>query len=397
MSSTPLSENTLSRPDGPVVSLRLLAAIVIFAAIAPGILMTAPAVAAQLASEWHLKPGQIGWLFSAELGAMSLATLPAWWWMNRLDWRRVALVACAVFLLANLASAVVTQYASLLAVRFIASLAGGTLMILCISCAAGTPNPSRVYAFWVLGQLLLGMLGLLVLPGLFVTFGLKVVYLILAAIMLCCLPLVSAFPSCFQARSASHRQPPAASWRKALAVLAVLTFYISLSAVWTFIGTIGSGAGLSPTQIGLVLAAATVFGIIGAGGAALRGTQRPDRLAVWLGYALLIASVLLLTGHPLLVRYAIAALLFKFTWTFVLPFILARVAALDNNGRLMNSINLVIGGGMAAGPALAGALLQHFASANPLLAAAGACALLSLILIAAASSAGKGLANGRIE
>lgn len=72
-------------------------------------------------------------------------------------------------------------------------------------------------------------------------------------------------------------------------------------------------AGLSPTEVGLVLAAATVFGIIGAGGAALRGTQRPDRLAVWLGYALLIASVLLLTGHPLLVRYAIAALLFKFT------------------------------------------------------------------------------------
>ncbi|MCQ4010697.1 hypothetical protein FK521_29925, partial [Klebsiella pneumoniae] len=51
---------------GLVVSLRLLAAIVIFAAIAPGILMTAPAVAAQLASEWQLKPGQIGWLFSAE-------------------------------------------------------------------------------------------------------------------------------------------------------------------------------------------------------------------------------------------------------------------------------------------------------------------------------------------
>ena len=49
------------RFPGPplVVSLRLLAAIVIFAAIAPGILMTAPAVAAQLASEWQLKPGQV--------------------------------------------------------------------------------------------------------------------------------------------------------------------------------------------------------------------------------------------------------------------------------------------------------------------------------------------------
>lgn len=345
MSSTPLTDNALSRPAGLMVSLRLLAAIVIFAAIAPGILMTAPAVAAQLASEWQLKPGQIGWLFSAELGAMSLATLPAWWWMSRLDWRRVALTAGVVFLAANLASAVVTQYETLLAARFIASLAGGTLMILCISCAAGTPNPSRVYAFWVLGQLLLGMLGLLALPGLFATFGLKVVYLILAAIMLCCLPLVSAFPPRFQPLSVFRQQPSTALWRQALAVLAVLTFYISLSAVWTFIGTIGSAAGLSPTQVGLVLAAATVCGIIGAGGAALRGTRRADRLPVWLGYGLLIVSVGLLIGQPLLVRYAIAALLFKFTWTFVLPFILARVAGLDNSGRLMNSINLVIGGG----------------------------------------------------
>lgn len=209
MSSTPLTDHALSRPAGLVVSLRLLAAIVIFAAIAPGILMTAPAVAAQLASEWQLKPGQIGWLFSAELGAMSLATLPAWWWMSRLDWRRVALTAGVVFLTANLASAAVTQYETLLAVRFLASLAGGTLMILCISCAAGTSNPSRVYAFWVLGQLLLGMLGLLVLPGLFASFGLKVVYLILAAIMLCCLPLVSAFPPRFQrcpSRDSSRRR-----------------------------------------------------------------------------------------------------------------------------------------------------------------------------------------------
>ena len=393
MSSTPLTDNALSRPAGLVVSLRLLAAIVIFAAIAPGILMTAPAVAAQLASEWQLKPGQIGWLFSAELGAMSLATLPAWWWMSRLDWRRVALTAGAVFLTANLASAVVTQYETLLAARFIASLAGGTLMILCISCAAGTPNPSRVYAFWVLGQLLLGMLGLLALPGLFATFGLKVVYLILAAIMLCCLPLVPAFPSRFQPMSAASRQSPTvAPLRKLCAVLAVLTFYISLSAVWTFIGTIGSAAELSAAQIGMVLAAATVFGIIGA--AALRGTRRPDRVPVWLGYGLLILSIVLLLSHPLLVRFALAALLFKFTWTFVLPFILARVAGLDNNGRLMNSINLVIGGGMAAGPALAGALLQRFSSADALLAAAGGCALISAGLILAASSAGKSEPTG---
>ncbi len=43
--------------------------------------------------------------------------------------------------------------------------------------------------------------------------------------------------------SASRLRPSVAQPRKLLAVLAVLTFYISLSAVWTFIGTIG-GAGI---------------------------------------------------------------------------------------------------------------------------------------------------------
>jgi ABC-type transport system involved in cytochrome c biogenesis permease subunit len=38
--------------------------------------MTAPAVAAQLASEWQLTPAEIGYLFSAELGAMSLRRCP---------------------------------------------------------------------------------------------------------------------------------------------------------------------------------------------------------------------------------------------------------------------------------------------------------------------------------
>ncbi|RTF89691.1 MFS transporter, partial [Serratia marcescens] len=104
-----------------------------------------------------------------------------------------------------------------------------------------------------------------------------------------------------------------------------------------------------------------------------------------LGDALLLASVALLTGQPLLLRFALAALLFKFTWTFVLPFILARVAGLDNDGKLMNGINLVIGGGMAIGPTLAGSLIEYSGGFNALLFGALGCALLSLLLISLAS------------
>ena len=134
-----------------------------------------------------------------------------------------------------------------------------------------------------------------------------------------------------------------------------------------------------------MLAVATLLGIVGAGAAALIGARFGGGRPIALGYALLLASVALLVGQPLLLRFALAALLFKFTWTFVLPFILARVAGLDNDGKLMNGINLVIGGGMAIGPTLAGYLIESSGGFNALLFGALGCALLSLLLISLAS------------
>jgi hypothetical protein len=373
----------------------LLAAIVIFAAVAPGILMTAPAVAAQLASEWQLTPAD-RLSFLRRAGAMSLATLPAWWWMSRLDWRRVALCACAVFLVANLVSAAVTQYETLL-IGALHRLAGGrhaddpvyqlrgrnaeSFAGVCLlgagTTAAGDGGPAGVARpvcqLWPEGGVS----------------DPRRHHALLSA----------AGPGLSSALSADVGLPPAAvdgAVASGAGGAGGAHFYISLSAVWTFIGTIGSAAGLSPAQVGWCWRRRR-FAALSAPAArpcAARGA-RPDTGLAGLRPA---DRQRLAAGQPSAAgALRLAALLFKFTWTFVLPFILARVAGLDNNGRLMNSINLVIGGGMAAGPALAGALLQRFSSADALLAAAGGCALISAGLILAASVRREELAHGRIE
>lgn len=102
-------------------SLSLLLAIIIFAAIAPGILMTAPAVATQLGSQWQLSADKIGYLFSAELGAMSFATVPAWYWINRINWQKIAIISAIIFIIGNLLSAFAATYITLLIFRVIAS------------------------------------------------------------------------------------------------------------------------------------------------------------------------------------------------------------------------------------------------------------------------------------
>lgn len=340
-----------------------------------------PAVAAQLAAQWQLSPARVGDLFSVELGAMSLATLPAFHWLKRVDWRHAALLAGLLFIAANLASALAGSYPLLLALRFCSALAGGSLMILCLSSAASTATPSRVYGLWVMGQLVVGAVGLALLPALFERFGLAACYLLLAGLMGLALPLSRAFPSGSPPAEARASTGAVHSrLRVGLGILAVLTFYISLSGVWTFIGAIAEGAGIGAGASGEVLAVATLMGIAGAACASFIGNRLPRDLMLLGGYLAMAAAILLLIGQPPLARFALAALLFKFTWTFALPFILACLADLDRSGRLMNASNLVIGGGLAIGPALAGRLIEGSGGFLPLLPIAAGLAALSLLL-----------------
>ncbi len=341
------SDKTLASASPASGNLALLAAIVVFAAITPTILMTAPAVAAQLAAQWQLSPARVGDLFSVELGAMSLATLPAFHWLKRVDWRHAALLAGLLFIAANLASALAGSYPLLLALRFCSALAGGSLMILCLSSAASTATPSRVYGLWVMGQLVVGAVGLALLPALFERFGLAACYLLLAGLMGLALPLSRAFPSGSPPAEARASTGAVHSrLRVGLGILAVLTFYISLSGVWTFIGAIAEGAGIGAGASGEVLAVATLMGIAGAACASFIGNRLPRDLMLLGGYLAMAAAILLLIGQPPLARFALAALLFKFTWTFALPFILACLADLDRSGRLI--------GGWVQPPAAAG-------------------------------------------
>ncbi|NWL47467.1 MFS transporter [Pseudomonas hunanensis] len=360
--------------------------IVVFAALTPTLLMTAPAVAAQLASQLALTPAQIGRLFSTELGAMSLATLPAWYWLKRIDPRRAARLAALLFIAGNLASAIVDSYHALLALRFLTALAGGSLMILCMASAAGLPNPSRVYGLWLLGQLVLGAVGLAVLPGWFARYGLAACYLSLAALSLLALPLTHFFPAWLTAPQ-QQAMAPLHKGKALLGLAAILCFYLSLSGVWTFIGTIAQASGIDSSASGRILALATLMGMVGAALASSLGARLPRTALLVAGFVVMCGAILALYGQLPPARFAMAAMAFKIMWTFVLPLLLATLAELDPSGRLMNAINLMIGAGLAAGPAIAGQMLQATGNAGSSL-LAGACMTLLALLLTLCSRVG---------
>ncbi|WP_126228052.1 MFS transporter [Burkholderia ambifaria] len=363
-----------------------LVALVVFAAITPLLLLVAPAVAAQLATQLGLSASQIGTYFFVELGAFSLATVPSYLWLGRIDARRVAACAIALFGIGNLLTALwMPGFSALLALRAVTALGGGSLMVLCMTSAATSENSDRVYGLWVVGQLTAGAIGLFVLPHVFAAFGLRALYVALAVLALFAAPLSRGFPATLGVRTASAQAARGGADADAdasrrfvvLAIGAVLMFYLAIGSVWTFASRAAAEAGLDPQSTGNVLAIASVMGIAGAALASCAGGRFARRAMLAAGYALLAASLVALAALPDAIGYSAAIFAFKFAWTFVLPFMLATVAQIDTSGRLVATLNFVIGAGLAAGPLLAGLLLDAGGTMHALFAVATAGAIAS--------------------
>ena len=365
-----------------------VALIVLFSSVVGALLLMAPAVASQLQLQLGLNPSQTGDLFSAELGAMSFASIPALWWMRKFNIRTMSTIFGTVFIVGNISSAYIGEYGTLLAIRFCTSLAGGSLMVLCMSLAAQTKDRNRVYGLWVMGQLSFGAIGLAVLPHFFDTFGIGIVYWVLAILMIVALPLVRFLPQRnIAADHISDEQTgptPKYVLRAALGLVAVLAFYISLSGIWTFVGGIAGASLIGTETSSVILSIATVLGIAGSALATVLGDRPNTRTNLLVGYLAMTLSVALLAGMPGLLRFAAAALLFKFTWTFILPYIMSTLSGLDRSGRLVNLANIAIGGGFALGPFMGGRLVESAGGYGTLITVSVTGLLLSLILILAA-------------
>jgi hypothetical protein len=256
-----------------------------------------------------------------------------------------------------------------------------------------TRERERNYGLYVVGQLILGVIGVKFLPALIASYGLIALYGTLAACALALLPTVRWLPSSGLAPRHSgqstarverlQRMPASRIDRRALMGLgAILCFYVALSAVWAYLERIGAHAGFRRETIADVLALASVCGVAGSVAAIALGGRCGRGLPICAGYTLLISSIasLFYVGASV-PAYALGACAFKFAWTFALPFVLATLASRDQTGSIIVAANLLIIVGLASGPALAALSLQRAPDYSGTLMIGVVLAALSLILI----------------
>lgn len=361
--------------------------IAVYSAVLYMTLLIAPVIAAKLVNQFGLTSTQVGGLLSLELGAFSLATVPAYLWLRRVNLVTATRVFTLIAVAGNVASGFVDSYGLLVACRILTSLAAGSITVIILTMSSKTSNPSRAYGLFVTAQLIMGAIILAVFPAVFANANVSAVYWTMAGLALCCLLFAgridgNAFRSPSTTIAPGTVKAPAISVPKlqaGLGLVAVLLFYISLSGVWSFMAQIAGGARIDLNTTSLVLALATVPGIASSMLATVLGDHPRRALFLVLGYTGLIASVALLFGLSGTIQFALAAILFKFTWTFILPYLLSSISDLDASGQLMNTTNLMIGTGFAVGPLLGGILIEATGGFTALLIVACVGALMSML------------------
>lgn len=265
--------------------------------------------------------------------------------------------------LGNLLSAWTTSFEALLVIRALTSLAAGSITVILLSLSGKTSNPSRAYGIFVVTQLAMGAVILLVFPALYASKTAASVYLTIAILMALTLP-AAWYVQGHEFKKTNETVSPTTQGgtKKNLvvfgaALIAVFGFYFALGGVWTFMAEIGHAGGIALEVASSTLGMATIAGVLTALVASIVGESRRANLYIVAGYLAMGLSVFMLYGGPGVLRYAIAAVIFKIAWSWLLPFLLAAVSRIGGP-HVMSSTNLMIGSGLGLSPVFAGQLIE---------------------------------------
>lgn len=361
-------------------------ALCFFAAIGPLVMMTTPVLAYQLSTEWQFAPSQVGTFFFYEQIFMGIAALPAIYWAKRYSPQKVMKFFIGLFILGNFLSLFADSLTTLVLTRSSAAFAAGSIMIVTMASCSMTSKPARTFALWLLGQTLFGALAILILPHLFAQFGLKAFFVLLIALMLIAAPfykkLSNEIPQASQQiePNAHNSSNQSIIWG-IIGVASVLSFFMSISSIWTFLTSIGLNSKIPEASINGYLSFATLFGIIGCFIATLIGHKISRMIVVFIGFGLFFVSLYLLLGTIAASTFMTAIIVFKFAWMFTFPFILASLAIMDHTGSIMKYVSLMVAIGMGVGPGVSGQIIEHTASFNTLVMYAMSMFIISLILV----------------
>jgi len=301
---------------------------------------------------------QVGFLAVSDIAGILLSSASAYFWVRRCHWKKLVSFSLLLFIGANFATSWVSDFSTLMMIRFIAGLACGVSYSITLAALGDRINPDKAFGDMVTIQVIYGTLGFALLPNVIAQWGYAGIFqffnftLILAFLM-----TLLAFPSNNKQQQSFDIDLRLVWQPTALVFAGVVCYYFAQGTIWAYLERMGGTAGLSAGQIGTILSVGLGVSAVGSwlSGWAVKRIGRHG--VIWLTVVIQLPCLLALfymQPNNAWLIYAVATITYQIFWSFIVPVMMAIFNDVDKSGRLIVfcvsafKVGLVLGAPVAA-------------------------------------------------
>ncbi|MDG2434113.1 MAG: hypothetical protein P8M55_00560 [Gammaproteobacteria bacterium] len=310
-------------------------------------------------SELSFNQSDANLVSSAEISGMSLSSLLGIIWVGKYNWRIVARLALLAIIIGNIISCYISDFNTLLTVRFLTGLLGhGTAFALGVAAIGATSEPDKNFGFSVASQVIMGSLTALFIPQAIAKYGLT--GMCAPAILLGIIALF--FTSNLAVSTGKKTASKLTSNRLLiLPILALIIMVVWQMGVGPFFNNLvpyGISMNLAADDVGRALFLSTALSIIGPLSASALASRINKNVAICCALTTQVIIILSFQGEITWVGFALRVILFQTAWNFVGPFLMGLIASVDESGNYSVLIPASQLGGIAIGHGIIASLIQ---------------------------------------
>ncbi|NRA42151.1 MAG: MFS transporter [Pseudomonadales bacterium] len=339
-------------PDGHVT--RLLLALLATSGLFYVNIM--PAIVEGLIVGLDLSNKQAGIISSSNVYGAAFGAFAAIFIVAKIPWRMSCVVLLLAMMLADSLSIFLTDFSSLIAVRFVHGTVGGMIVGIAFSLMAKTKNVERSFGYLLTVQFGLGGLGLIYIPPLLPEYGTTALFATLIAFNIVNILLLPLIPE-LHAGNASQQQSQGVKFLSRrykylllAALLATFMFQAANMGIFAYIISIGKQAALDITFISNTLGQAAWISLLGSVLVILIAHRMNRRWPLLLSILITIAATLMLHASDSALMYWLANSIVGITWAFAISYLLGMCSSFDDSGQAAALAGFFSKMGLASGP-----------------------------------------------
>ena len=334
---------------------------VFMALVGYSVMVTVPVLSTALVNNLGFTEEQVGRVWGADLGGLSLGAILAALLLARVNRRHLVMAGVVLCIAANGLCMSTVDYQPLLWLRVLAGIGSGIFTGTAVATLGGTSRPERAFNILLLGFSFSAAFELNLFPQL----SLNGIYLFLMGTAAICALFLGWLPTralnaeelLQQEKLEDHLE----NWQvprilPVLCLVAVCFTYINIGGYFTYIELAALADGISPDWVGPLLTWSSFLALAGCILALVCsrfGLFRPLFAALFTMFVL----VAMLSGGITNINLLISLFAFMALWTFVDVFQSAMMGHMDRSGSLVALLPSVQGFGQFVGPNIAASII----------------------------------------